>query len=337
MNELSQHIERLLLTHDCVVVPQFGGFVTMTANATREDAEQLFFPPIRVVRFNPDITEDDGLLINELREQRHCTESEAKRHILHLVLNLRQQLLADGQADFGSIGLFVQDEDGHLSFSPCQAGVITPDFFGLDAFSMPKLSAAQRNAVHLNPHNQAHRHDNTTDSRDGITIRISRRTLKNVIAAAAIILLCALFSTPFDEKQTNEASLLPSESVVHVLQPQTKPQVAPKVEKKVETKAETQVEPQVEPKDEPQVEAPVQAEPEIRYCIVLASNVSQKNADRYVETLKQRGFVSARIYNNGKMNRVVLGNFTTREEAEQMNAELHQTDKEYATSWILAL
>ena len=352
MNELSRHIERLLLAHDCIVVPQFGGFVTMATYATREETEGLFFPPIRVVRFNPDLMEDDGWLLADVREQRRCSESEAKRHIQHLVLNLRQQLLADGQADFGSIGLFTQDEDGRVSFSPCQAGVITPAYFGLDAFAMPKLTAAQRSGKHRTAQQQALEEEQRNSS-SHITIRISRRGLKNALTAAAIIVLCALFSSPVDDaRQSNQATLLPSTPAVEVAHPtpsaEARSTVSPSNSSPAAQPAPVASEQPAAPAPVPSAEErstvspsnsspAVQPAPAAKYCIVLASDVSLKNADRYVKLLQERGFTDARVYNNGKMNRVVLGNFQTENEAYNMNAKLHRTSTEYASTWVLAL
>lgn len=360
MNELSRHIECLLLSHDCVVVPQFGGFVTMATNAMREETEQLFFPPIRVVRFNPDLMEDDGLLTTAIREQHHCTPTEAKRHIQRMVLDLRQQLLADGQVDFGSIGMFSQDEDGRVSFSPCQAGVVTPQFFGLDAFLMPKLTAAQRSGHRRGSQFEALSHEGGSDSQH-ITIHISKRSLKNVVAAAAIILLCALFSSPLEEAiaPSNQASLLPSEPTTEVRQNVTTP--APEAHQQVSTSAPSEsvlgapavesVDPIV-PVEATAASAPsspveaasntaaapsAESRPAGNYCIVLASDVSKKNANRYVETLQKRGFANARVYNNGKMNRVIIDGFETEQEAIGKNTELHHSNREYASTWVMAL
>ena len=355
MNELSRHIEHLLLSHDCVVVPQFGGFVTMTTNAMREETEQLFFPPIRVVRFNPDLTEDDGLLTALVREEHHCAPSEAKRYIQHLVLNLRQQLLADGQADFGSIGLFQQDEDGHVSFSPCQAGVITPQYFGLDAFYMPKLTAAQRNSLRRGSKRERLQHQNSHDSQS-ITIHINKRSLKNVVTTAAIILLCALFSSPVEETMNfgNQASILPSEPTTKIIQSpsvsesismaeaETIPPVTETSALK-ESVAEESITEENHAVEESINHSPATAittsesTPTGNYCIVLASNVSKKNANNYVELLKERGILDARVYNNGKMNRVIIDGFTSMEEANERNIELHRSNREYASSWVMAL
>lgn len=335
----------------------------MATSAMREETEQLFFPPIRVVRFNPDLTEDDGLLTTNVREEHHCTSTEAKRYIQRLVLDLRQQLLADGQADFGSIGLFQQDEDGRVSFSPCQAGVITPQYFGLDAFLMPKLTAAQRNSHRRGTQMERLKHESASDSQS-ITIHISKRSLKNVVAAAAIIVLCALFSSPLDEamRPSNQASLLPSEPETELRQEVTPPvtgQLATEQNTATATiaseeeaaPAETEAiaaepattdalkataEPAPVAAPAPAVVAP-EDKPAGNYCIVLASNVSKKNANNYVDILKGRGITNARVYNNGKMNRVIIDGFSNEEEAVEMNTELHHTNREYASTWVMAL
>ena len=355
MNTLSRHIERILLNHDCVVVPQFGGFVTMGTSSTREETEQVFFPPIRVVRFNPELTEDDGLLISDVREELRCQDSEAKRHIQRLVLHLRQQLLADGQVDFGCIGVFSQDEDGRVSFAPCQAGLPTPNYFGLDAFLMPKLTTAQRTGKHRIVQQQTN-NESSSDSQ-GIIIHISRRSIKNVIAAAAIILLCVLFSSPFDDHHSNQASLLPSESVTEKPKPKAETPVkvasgpsketapvspvttaepsAPSTSPAVASEASSET--AVTEKSTPAPVDDIKSTPKGTHCIVLASNVSLKNANRYVQTLQERGFANARVYNNGKMNRVIIDGFQSETEAYNKNVELHHTNKEYASTWVMAL
>lgn len=351
MNELSLHIERVLLTHDCVVVPHFGGFVAMSSPAVREDTEQLFFPPLRLVRFNPDLTEDDGLLVNDVRRLHGGSETEAKRYIQRLVLELRQQLLADGQVDFGCIGVFTQDDDGRVSFSPCQAGVVTPYLFGLDAFAMPKLTTAQRqgNASSSLHHRQTDGTDNHT-----ITIHISRRSLRNVVAAAAITLLCVLFSSPFDkESSSSQASMLPTEPVEQTTGPIAKERVSPSAASQTATANHSEVAVSSNSLETPDstalTETPELAEatevtetPELttetsNYCIVLACNISMKRAQDYVEVLRERGYERARVFDNGRMIRVIIDGFETEAEAMEENNILHHLSKEYASTWVMEL
>ena len=49
MIELERHIEILLLRHDCVILPGFGGFMTHHVEARYDEAERLFLPPLRTI------------------------------------------------------------------------------------------------------------------------------------------------------------------------------------------------------------------------------------------------------------------------------------------------
>ena len=52
MLRIITHIERLLLTHDCVILPKFGGFVLQILPATYEEEEYSFRPMRKEVMFN---------------------------------------------------------------------------------------------------------------------------------------------------------------------------------------------------------------------------------------------------------------------------------------------
>ena len=260
-----------------------------------------------------------------------------------MVLDLRQQLLADGQVDFGSIGVFTQDEDGHVTFEPCEAGTVTPSLYGLDPFMMTKITVAQRQSTIKGKRRRALGH-RTADRDSHITIRISRRALRYTMLSAAAIVVCVLFAIPLDFMKTGraeQASIVPT-TVVE----QTTKAPAPKVvaEKPVEAIALPKVaEPKAteskvaEPKVVEPAEVKPQAEPAQGYCIVLASNVSKKNADRYLSDLQARGYDKAAIHDNGKMLRVVIAGFTTEDDANKYNSELHHNSREFASTWIMKL
>ncbi|MBP5770218.1 MAG: SPOR domain-containing protein [Bacteroidaceae bacterium] len=337
MNSLSHHIECLLLDHECVVVPHFGAFVTMDCASTRVEAEELFFPPLRVVRFNPDLIEDDGLLVESVRATLHLGETEAKREIQKMVLELRQQLLSDGQVDFGSLGNFTQDDDGHVGFSACQAGAVTPCLFGLDAFSMPRLSTIQRTTK--KPSLKVKETDSDDAETIRITLRFSRRAIRYVTATAAVLLMGILFATSTGDlgQRSNQASLLPPTTE------QTAPVVAKPITEKVGAIVKEEV-PKAEaqtPEQTEEIPAPVQEEPEkvqsSSFVVVLASNISQKNAERYANDLQMRGFSNARILDNGKMLRVVLDGYQTESEAYQQKVRLNQQGREFADVWVMKL
>ena len=80
MIELSRHIEMLLLENDCVVVPDFGGFIAHYQPARYVEEEGIFLPPLRTVGFNPQLTMNDGMLMpyNKVLEQAKSRQAAQK-------------------------------------------------------------------------------------------------------------------------------------------------------------------------------------------------------------------------------------------------------------------
>lgn len=60
MIQIESHIEKLLLSHDCVIVPGIGGFVTRF-EGSYVDGDEIC-PPYRSVSFNSQLKDNDGLL-----------------------------------------------------------------------------------------------------------------------------------------------------------------------------------------------------------------------------------------------------------------------------------
>ena len=81
MIELERHIEILLLSNDCVIVPGFGGFTAHHIEARYAETEQLFLPPLRTLGFNPQLTMNDSLLALSYVEAYDISYPEALRRI----------------------------------------------------------------------------------------------------------------------------------------------------------------------------------------------------------------------------------------------------------------
>lgn len=343
MNTLYQHIEHLLLNHDCVVVPHFGGFMAQDQVARYVESEALFFPPVRLVRFNPDLTLGDDLLLRHVCRFYDYSESEGKRAIQSMVHQLRGQLLAEGQVDFGSLGIFSQDEDGEIQFSACQAGATTPSLYGLDAFSIPRL-AEQKRPITKVRHSM---HPHESDQHQFVTLRVSRRAIRNTLATAAVLLAAVLLAVPVDlvrRHHLQNASLFPSETfAIHGKNSdpnvvERKSIVASQVS---DTKNEVSPVPPIEKVvSADSVPTPSESEAsavENNFAIVFASNVSLKNAERYAAELTEKGIGRAHVITSGKNVRVVADGIATETEAYNQVRELKAMGNEFADVWVLRL
>lgn len=144
MIELSRHIESLMLKHDCVIVPGLGGFITQYVPARRVEGEQLFLPPCRTVGFNQQLTLNDGLLVQSYMQAYDTNYPETIKLINDAVKQLKQELQENGEYELSGIGRLTLGIGGKYNFTPCEAGVLSPELYGLDTVSIPNVAQAEK-------------------------------------------------------------------------------------------------------------------------------------------------------------------------------------------------
>lgn len=203
MKNLSRHIEALLQDNDCVVVPNFGGFVARTVPARYVDDDRLYLPPSRTVAFNERLSMNDGLLVGRYMHEHQVSYADATRRVEKAVDELRTALAMEGTASLPGIGCLRQDIHSLITFEPEAAGIASPALFGLDALSIHTLDAQA-----VNEAASAHRPAVET-TRQSIDIHIGRRALRTVAAVAAVALLLILFAIPTADEHPVDMAGLP--------------------------------------------------------------------------------------------------------------------------------
>ncbi|MBP5513182.1 MAG: SPOR domain-containing protein [Bacteroidaceae bacterium] len=329
MNQFPTLIEYLLLTHDHVVIPGMGTFIVQQMEARRNENEEAFLPPYRSVRFNRELNHDDGTLLNAIQDSLKLTKENAERTLGTWVDDFNQELSEEGYSEFGAVGVFTTDEHGNMIFTPQESGVTTPEFYGLDAFHMSEVTQEPRAKVV--PMAAAVEADEKE-----ITIRINRRIANWVVAACAAVLLAMVFSMPLPEGGKEIRS-----SIKEMLMPASKAKLSEAVNQEAKNASATALteETVTNQTEDSSLHATQQDEvaPETEYCIVMACAIPLKSAQRYVEVLSERGFLSARVVEHGKMVRVVVGHYPTEEAANEGAREIRQRDSEYQGAWVMAL
>ena len=323
MNQFPTLIEYLLLSHDHVVIPGMGTFIVQQMKARRNEGEEAFLPPYRSVRFNKELNHDDGMLLDAIKDNFKLTQKNAEKMLSTWVDDFNQQMEEEGYAEFGAIGVFTNDEREGMAFTPQESGVTTPEFYGLDAFHMSEIEQEPRaKTVPLAAAVEA-------DERE-ITIRINRHIANWVVAACAAVLLAMVFSMPLPEGGKEIRS-----SLKEMLMPASNANQG----KVVSPTTPKQAEMAVAEAESPSLPATNQSEilPKTEYCIVMACAIPLKNAQKYVEVLSERGFLSARVVEHGKMVRVVVGHYPTEEAANEGAREIRQRDSEYQGAWVMEI
>ena len=357
--ELERHIEILLLSNDCVIVPDFGGFMAHHVDAHYDEDEGLFLPPQRTLGFNPQLKINDSLLAQSYVEAYDISYPEAVLRIEDEVNELKMHLQTKGFYELSSIGTLEFNENGNYVFTPCEAGILTPDLYGLCSFEMTplKISAApvpetveeeeeEKEATQIFNINPLERDVETTEAEAEIeaeneeeedVVRIKFSWIRNAVAVAAILLAVffAAMPTGKTEMMTRTISNINSNLFFGMMSKDTntsKIEISKADIQKPTNKADT-----ISKLEKIKTEQTVKAEPVKKgYCIVLASQVSKRNAEMFIERLKAKGLDSAEIYVKQKaqsIRRVVCGNFQTQEEAYNELRKIHK-DEELKDAWV---
>ncbi|GAB1308178.1 SPOR domain-containing protein [Urechidicola sp. KH5] len=131
---ITTYISDLLYRYDCVIVPQFGGFVTNEVSATMNQYTHTFYPPTKKISFNRHLTNNDGLLANYIATAEQIPFAQAVDKIKAVVEIWNQQLKEDG-IDLPKIGSLFKNEEGQLLFEPNTTENYLTSAFGLSGYS----------------------------------------------------------------------------------------------------------------------------------------------------------------------------------------------------------
>lgn len=334
MKEIVSHIECLLLDNECVVIPQFGAFVTSNVSARYIEEEKLFLPPMRTVCFNEQIKSDDGLLLNSYKNVYHCTELEARKKLGEQIRDIQQELWETGNCDLGSVGLLSLDEYNSIKFSPCQSGIACPTYYGLDALQFERKHIVEKPQVTSSK--QIKVVDSSSDNE--ITIRLKKSWLRNIAVSAAAIMLFFVITPDAQNTGTSTANTAEFTNLMMFSSLSEKNSEtlieAPNVSLPQAEVQESQEPAIVIEEEQPDVESQEDFNEITGYCVVVASAIPESSAIAYVEQLDRNGYKGAQVYKKSGMIRVVFSGFASEQDARKRLNELSDASEEFAYAWI---
>jgi cell division septation protein DedD len=125
-------IKDLLYSNDCVVLPGLGGFIAKYKGATLNTNLHTIYPPHKTIGFNPQIKENDGLLVSALCALNNCNYAEGKIELDAWVKEQSNTLLRGEKISWKGIGILFQDRLGKIQFIPDSKGNFSLESFGLE-------------------------------------------------------------------------------------------------------------------------------------------------------------------------------------------------------------
>ena len=354
MIELAHHIEILLLENDCVIIPEFGGFVAYYTPAKRNVDELIFAPPSRVIGFNPQLQMNDGTLVQSYMKMYNTTFPDATKILEKEVSRLIDILHKEGKTELANVGEIHYSIEGSYSFLPYDNKIISPSLYGLDSFEIQELESLLRSAEKkIVPLTLSKK-----PSQQKREIRINQAFLRNTAAAVAAIILFFYMSAPIENtyiEKENYAQLLSSELFKRIEKQSllttsvntsvnTTPATLSEDSEKTDSTTQNVVKPvavrevkvpkPAEESREAETSQPVQVKPKRLYHLIVASLVREKDGETMTEQLISQGYNDAQVVTGDGKVRVSIMSYPTRKEAEEQLMRLRQIET-YRNTWLL--
>lgn len=136
---IAGYISKLLYYNDCVIIPDFGGFVTDYTPAKIHPTNHSFFPPSKSILFNSKLRNDDGILMHFIALEENIPYAEAKLEIGYFVQELKFLLEEGKDVVLDKIGILHKNSEDAFSFSPDKAVNYLETSYGLSSFISPPI------------------------------------------------------------------------------------------------------------------------------------------------------------------------------------------------------
>ena len=113
---LANYISDLLYRYECVIVPNFGGFIVNNKSATIDSINHILSPPYKQITYNSHLKNNDGLLANHIASVDKISYECALNYIRFEIEEWKQKL-KNTDIDLEGIGSFSLIHD-KLHFEP---------------------------------------------------------------------------------------------------------------------------------------------------------------------------------------------------------------------------
>ncbi|MCO5258976.1 MAG: SPOR domain-containing protein [Crocinitomicaceae bacterium] len=116
MMKVEEIIGDLLIRHNCVIIPTFGGFVTQRTSAKIDYKTGVMSPPSKSLLFNRQLINNDGLLIAELAQRNEVSYEVAHNEISQIIQQWNATLSAGQRISIDKVGILFYDSERNICF-----------------------------------------------------------------------------------------------------------------------------------------------------------------------------------------------------------------------------
>ena len=310
--KIEPYIAQLLYRYQCVTVPGFGAFLTEIQSAKRNESSNSFSPPKKMIAFNANLKNNDGLLANHIALAEKTSYDYAVSAIQYEVFNWKKALEENQLFSIKNVGDLHLNADKNIVFTPYDQTNYLTSSFGLAPFVSPlvKREIFEKEIEAI-------------EEKATITMFSEEtRTANPYLKYAAIFILgvgiAGSVGYPMYQNQIASETIL----------------VETAVQKQVQNKIQQAtffIESPI-----PAVTLSVKSATEIKmpYHIMAGVYREEKNANKTLRILSHLGYNAKRIaQNKNGLFPVLYGSYATFAEAEKAKKEINE--KHNPEAWIL--
>ncbi|QSS98199.1 HU family DNA-binding protein [Psychroflexus sp. ALD_RP9] len=312
MSLITKHIIELLYHHDCVILPDFGAFLTQQKSAKINTESHILSPPKKTIQFSAQIKNHDGLLINSLAKALNISFQKAERQVKLYIEDLKSSLKQGETVKLKGIGSFKQNEA--IVFTADETANFLLDAYGFQTCKTSTIGVPENKVTVEEP-----------STIIDISKEASQKPVYYTKYAAAIVLMIGIVSVLgyiFLKNTAKENSLANEKKAQKI------------IEEKIQTaqfSLQTSLEPIVIEKETNLVSASIEVKP---FNIIAGAFKNKANADKRLEELIQKGYKASYVGLNAyNLHQVAYASFSDRKRARQFLKEIRLTENKAA--WLL--
>jgi cell division septation protein DedD/nucleoid DNA-binding protein len=333
---LALFLRELLLEHDCVVMPGFGGLVANYRHARLNRVSHVIYPPAKQIAFNRNLSQNDGLLYKHVSDQLGISYAESREMVDRYTAALLNRLGRGEQLALDGIGVFFQDSRRLIQFIPSEQENFLLASYGLHPVQLVPIVAEKPVSEEVIPEEESVR-----------TLPVPTRNWAwKVAAGIAIPLLLAtgwlageqLFGHSNQQQFSfrfwdwNQKPAVYSPRVEH-----SKAEVLPAIAEEplaTETASVTASE-TISKEDTPAPDSNVSSNaPGGNLLLIAGAFQVEANADNLIQQLQAKGIQASRAGMRGPLHLVSVGSFSDRQRAKEVQSELKNSQG--LKCWIYA-
>ena len=316
-NSIEYYISQLLYKNDCVIVMNFGGFVCSSISANLNKKTGILNPPNKSILFNPQLKDNDGLLINHIAQSEGISQEDAKINLLKFVEQSLENLNKFKSCRFEEIGLFTLNSDKNIIFTQDLKTNYNLNAFGFQDIINNKITR-----------------DNSKIIEESLKLikKKNNFTTKRLLKAAAIIipLIGISFLSITQEDRIN--NIYTQIANVNPISFEKDNVTVLKDQGHKEIKIKQEIQPEIINNEVSQVFKEVII-PSQKFYIIAGAFSIEKNANKLKNRLNSWNYNSS-IIKNDKMMRVSYDSFDSKEQALILLSKIR---KENPQAWILTI